>query len=156
MTFHSSTYYTRISIRTGKRNPWRRSVVITEAQNLDEALEVLAGERRQDARTKGARGPRSLRQQFALAKGQALLKKIQGKISLANGQTSKVTAPRKPPKAPHPLQDLAPEAKRLKAREMYEGGHWGLGTYAMRKLARAFAVPTGQMVEWLDGCKGAL
>ena len=54
---------------------------------------------------------------------------------------------------PHPLKDLEPEAKAVKVREMYDhgAGYWGFGPVAFRRLARAFRVPVGQIIDWLRG-----
>src|SRR5258708_7482616 len=115
----------------------------TEARTLEQAVNLLAeqqGHARSGRTNKG--GPKKLRQLFCYARSRADLLKMHGKISLAGGGTN----PKNPkldrtkPKGPHPFRDLTPEQQRAKAREMYYGGHWGIGVPAYRRIAFVFAV----------------
>lgn len=124
-------------------------MISTEVQNLDEAIDIIAGRQRAKKRSAAMQDrPLTLRQQFAGANGRAALLKRHGKISLAGGQTSRNECSK--PKLPHPLRD-PPEQMEVKARETWATGRWGFGALALQTICRAFGVTKGQMVVWLDG-----
>jgi hypothetical protein len=120
-------------------------VLFTEVQTLDEACDIIAW-RQQLAKTFRAQTP--LGQQFAIARVHAIMTKRRGKISLPNGASSKREVESKSKKA-HPLRDLEPEAMRAKVREMYQGGYWGSGSIAVKRLAKEFKVSAEQIVGYL-------
>ena len=114
-------------------------VLDTECRTLEQAVDIIAA--RATARRVGdaLRGRKqTLGQIFGLSRG------------LANSRVSRKKSAR--PKLPHPLKDLSDEQKRAKVLEMYDGGegHWGWGIVAYRRLARAFGVPVGQIIAWVE------
>jgi len=119
----------------------------TEARSLDEALRILEKKRRA---TKAAETQLARQALYGKTKGN-----IRGELALALHKTretlGQVRNPRKREKLPHPLKDLSPEAKRAKVREMYDRGHgyWGRGSRAYERLAKAFGVTKGQIVDWI-------
>ncbi len=135
--------------RFGKRYPTTH-VVYTEAQSLEEACEVISGQRYQAKRVATAQqSSPSLKQELARVIGLSFLLKKTGKISLANGTTSANVVSRKR-RLPHPLRDLSTEQKCAKAREMFGSGTWGTGITGTKRLAVAFCVPVEQMSLWLE------
>jgi hypothetical protein len=118
----------------------------TQARSLEQAVDIIRSYQKKDKLKKRPYKP-TLKQEIGLANGAARLKKI----SLAGTSYQRNLFKNREKPKPHPLKDLPMEEKKQKLTEMYMTGHWGAGSYAYRKLARAFSLPVGQVAVWLDG-----
>jgi hypothetical protein len=103
----------------------------TEAETLDEALEIIKGQRRRAKMVASAikahrRRPQSLHEQVV---------RYNNSVAFATCRKKQAT---QGARRPHPFADLADAEKRGKMREMYESGLWGTGLTAGRRLAQAF------------------
>ncbi len=135
-------------------------VITTEAQTLDQALDIIAARQRKKKRADGAQATSrenntkpTLRQELARARFVSRSKDV----SLAGGDVAKGARSRRwekyhanqSPKPPRPFKDLPEDEKQKRAVEMFRSGAWGIGARAGRKLAQTFGVDHATMAAWL-------
>jgi hypothetical protein len=128
----------------------RIHVVDTEAQTLDDALELIRLAQARRHRREAHLGKKSRAQEMAWARGRAHFQKYRGQISLG-GSAGHNTSGRPPAreKKPDPFKSLPDHEKRDRARKMYQSKDWGGGVTAGRRLARCFGVSNATMGDWL-------
>jgi hypothetical protein len=135
-----------------KKRPQRLHVVDTQTRSLEEACDIIAAYQKASkisATRKAKKIPLTLRQELSANKLNSVRDKRLGLISLAGGHSERVVKKRE--KRPHPFRDLPEQEKRVRAREMFRSGAWGIGTYGTRELSVAFGVSEETMALWLTG-----
>jgi hypothetical protein len=129
---------------------YRVHVVDTEAQTLDDALELIRLAQARRHRRQAHLGKKSPAQEMAWARGRAHFQKYRGQISL--GGSAGHNRSGRPPareKKPDPFKSLPEDEKHLRAISMYQSKDWGEGVTAGRRLARCLGVPIEKMGVWL-------